>query len=440
MARRLLVLLGIALIRCGCADLADNFTLKTEKEIAASGWPYLPDYRDPNSAWTLSDKVVFFLLYSACWLGVIASVHLCTRPRSRKIVAADPPDEELGSFGSPAFSASGPTPSYPDKQLIHELILEQAQQSAASTALIIPSQRVQRISYAELHAAVHELAKSLQRLGLEPGHIAALCMERSCAQVVAVLGVLATGGGYLPIDATAPDIRVAELLKHSHATVLLADNGERDAGFAQLAKEAAVPLLVPWKGEPTAMSFELSSGGSAPVLQTPAVATVPKTSEVAMLIYTSGTSGAPKGIIYDHRHLLHGAWFWAEEHSMTERSVQLLKSPYFWAVMEWEAWLCMLPVCKCSHSIISTRPLGTPDLQQDSIPLSCCQLGCTRSEEFFPALLRGGSLVVASSDGHKSPEYMARVIHQQRVSVLMITPSAPGFSEVNAFVLFKHHL
>ena len=58
--------------------------------------------------------------------------------------------------------------------------------------------------------------------------------------------------------------------------------------------------------------------------------------------------------------------------------MQLLKSPYFWAVMEWE---------------------------------------------FFPALLRGGSLVVASSDGHKSPDYMARVVHQHKVSVLMITPS-----------------
>ena len=32
-----------------------------------------------------------------------------------------------------------------------------------------------------------------------------------------------------------------------------------------------------------------------------------------MLIYTSGSTGEPKGIVYDHTHLLHGAWFWAQD-------------------------------------------------------------------------------------------------------------------------------
>lgn len=91
-----------------------------------------------------------------------------------------------------------------------------------------------------------------------------------------------------------------------------------------------------------------------------------------MLIYTSGSTGEPKGIVYDHRHLLHGAWFWAEEHHITQESKCLFKSPYFWAVMEWE---------------------------------------------LFPALIRGGSLVVASREGHKSPEYMARLINKHEVTL-----------------------
>ena len=95
------------------------------------------------------------------------------------------------------------------------------------------------------------------------------------------------------------------------------------------------------------------------------------TGDVAMLIYTSGSTGEPKGIVYDHQHLLHGAWFWAEEHGMSESSVQLFKSPYFWAVMEWEV---------------------------------------------FPALIRGGKLVVASADGHKSPQYMAQTIEKFHVT------------------------
>lgn len=315
--------------------------------------------------------MAFFLLYSACWLGVTASVHFCTGPKQRKILPKSPPDAELGNL-TRACSASGPRPRYPESQLIHELILQRAEARAEATALIVPSPANIHITYAQLQAAVLQLADALQDLGLEPGRIAALCMERSCAQVVAVLGVLASGGGYLPIDAAAPENRVAVLLQHSQARALLADS-ER---FRPQAQSAAIPLLLAGT-EPSSLSFSLV-GAKPTAMKGQQQRARPPTSEAAMLIYTSGSTGAPKGIIYDHRHLLHGAWFWAEEHGVTERTVQLLKSPYFWAVMEWE---------------------------------------------FFPALLRGGSLVVASSDGHKSPDYMARVVHQHSVSVLMITPS-----------------
>ena len=351
---------------------AENFTFKSDEQIAQLGWPYLPDYRNPNGAWTLSHKVAFFLLYSACWLGVTASVHSCTGPKQRRILPKGPPDAELGNL-TRECSASGPRPRYPESQLIHELILQRAEARAEATALIVPSPANVHITYAQLQAAVLQLAETLQDLGLEPGCIAALCMERSCAQVVAVLGVLASGGGYMPIDAAAPENRIAVLLQHSQARVLLADS-ER---FRPQAQSAAIPLLL---AGTEAWSLFFSLVGAKPTATTKGQQqrTRPPTSEAAMLIYTSGSTGAPKGIIYDHRHLLHGAWFWAEEHGVTERTVQLLKSPYFWAVMEWE---------------------------------------------FFPALLRGGSLVVASSDGHKSPDYMARVVHQHKVSVLMITPS-----------------
>ena len=377
MARLPCLLLSIALLPCGEAEDSQpalNFTYKSEQQIAELGWPYLPDYRDPNTAWTLPHKLVFFFLYSSVWLGIVASVHFCTHPCQKRIVAAKVKvaDEEMGNLESRTFSASGPRPRYPETQLIHELILERAEQSAEATALIVPSFPSIFVTYAQLQGAVAELASALQQLGLEPGRIAALCMERSCAQVVAVLGVLASGGGYLPIDADAPESRVAVLLQHSQARVLLADSDR----FTHLAREAGLPLLLAGT-EAASMSFKVTNAPAASAQQQPQRKR-PTTSEVAMLIYTSGTTGAPKGIIYDHRHLLHGAWFWAEEHGVTEHTVQLLKSPYFWAVMEWE---------------------------------------------FFPALLRGGSLVVASSDGHKSPDYMAKVVHQHHVSVLMITPS-----------------
>ena len=143
----------------------------------------------------------------------------------------------------------------------------------------------------------------------------------------------------------------------------------------QECKQLAADLGLHWVAISSFGSFTVTEA-QRPALQ-PGAGTC-DTGDVAMLIYTSGSTGEPKGIVYDHQHLLHGAWFWAEEHGMSESSVQLFKSPYFWAVMEWEV---------------------------------------------FPALIRGGKLVVASADGHKSPQYMAQTIEKFHVDVLMITPS-----------------
>ena len=352
-------------------EVTGKSTSFSDQDISKLGWPFLSDYRDPNMAWDLSQKVRFFLLYSAFWLCVVASVYFLS---VRQTATRSPPkDAELGLLES----AFGPRTPYPEGELVHELFLQRAEQAKTRTALVAPLPgKTQNISYAELQAAVQQLAADLQGLGLRPGLLAALCMERSCAQVVAILGTLASGGGFVPIDPSASRERILSLLEHSQASALLAD-GREDRCFEHLALLAGIPLLSARIPEAGTLSLSFCRAPQAKPMQ-PQIPRRPQPSDAAMLIYTSGTSGTPKGIIYDHQHLLHGAWFWAEEHSITSSSVQLLKSPYFWAVMEWE---------------------------------------------FFPVLLRGGSLVVASRDGHKNPEYMAKLIQQHCINVLMITPS-----------------
>jgi len=178
------------------------------------------------------------------------------------------------------------------------------------------------------------------------------------------------GAGYLPVDPEAPFARKKLLFQESEAIAVI-------SGEFQDCKELAISLSLPqFVAVPSSLSFVPPENAAPPSHLVQSTGQTP--SSLAMLMYTSGTSGVPKGIIYDHRHLLHGTWFWAELHNMDEKSVQLLKSPYFWAVMEWE---------------------------------------------FFPALLRGGSLVVAKSTGHKEPEYLVELIQTFQVNLLMITPS-----------------
>merc|ERR1719443_2636326 len=99
---------------------------------------------------------------------------------------------------------------------------------------------------------------------------------------------------------------------------------------------------------------------------------------MGLLIYTSGTTGAPKGIIYDHKFLTHTTYFFARQCEMGDTSVGMLKSPFFWGAGVYE---------------------------------------------MYPALTHGGTLVVTDRDGHKRPDYLAKTLFQERVTVLMIVPS-----------------
>ena len=170
------------------------------------------------------------------------------------------------------------------------------------------------------------MSSSLLALGIGNGAVVALVLDRSVAQLVAVLGVLQAGAAFQPIDHGAPAARKSLMLNHSEASAVISLQGDTAAG--ELAAEAGVH------------SLKLTSDGrisSKPVHEErPAVFTRPGIDSMALLIFTSGTTGTPKGIVYDQKHLMHGVHFFGAQCNMSASSVALLKSPYFWAVMEWE--------------------------------------------------------------------------------------------------------
>jgi len=339
---------------------------------AMDGWPFPSDFRDPNEVWDLQGKLMFFALYTGFWACVVLAVFLYTRLRSRcscRRRARSPARRQSSGFDdvSKMSEAFGEMPAFPESK-VHELFLEQAKLTPTATALVLPHEAKTVVTYQELAEAVRQLAAVLEQLGAN-GEIVALSLPRSSAQVVSILGALLAGAGYLPMDDTGPEARKRLVLEDSRAKVLISDANSQEC------KQLAADLGLHWVAISSFGSFTVTEA-QRPALQRGAG--ICDTGDVAMLIYTSGSTGEPKGIVYDHQHLLHGAWFWAEEHAMSESSVQLFKSPYFWAVMEWEV---------------------------------------------FPALIRGGKLVVASADGHKSPQYMAQTIEKFHVDVLMITPS-----------------
>ncbi|MFD0263005.1 amino acid adenylation domain-containing protein [Kitasatospora indigofera] len=142
----------------------------------------------------------------------------------------------------------------------------------------------QRLDYAGLAARVDRTARHLAALGAGPGRTVALALPRSADLVAALLGVLAAGAAYLPIDLDHPDERIALML--ADADPLLTLSTEEVAGRH--------PVLA-GHGLGVVTLAELGSLAAEPVR--------PHPDDLAYIIHTSGSTGRPKGVQVPHRGL-----------------------------------------------------------------------------------------------------------------------------------------
>ena len=142
----------------------------------------------------------------------------------------------------------------------------------------------ERLTYAQLDARANQLAHHLRGLGVGPEVVVGLCVDRSPAMLVGLMGILKAGGAYLPLDPGYPTERLAFMLQDAGAPVLVTQSAltdrlpARDAHIVRLHADAAVIAA-----QPT----------SAPVLTL-------DPHNTAYVIYTSGSTGEPKGVAVPH--------------------------------------------------------------------------------------------------------------------------------------------
>ncbi|HEX6290946.1 MAG TPA: amino acid adenylation domain-containing protein, partial [Herpetosiphonaceae bacterium] len=174
---------------------------------------------------------------------------------------------------------------YPRAAAVHELIEAQAARTPYTAAIVFAGAA---LTYAELNTRANQLAHYLRAQGVGPDVLVALCVERSLEMIVGMLAILKAGGAYVPLDPAYPQERLAYMLSHTRAPVIL----------TQAALVARLP-------EHTAQVFCLDADWHtlAPQPTTNPPRTV-QPEHLAYIIFTSGSTGRPKGVMVTQRGLI----------------------------------------------------------------------------------------------------------------------------------------
>ncbi len=181
------------------------------------------------------------------------------------------------------------TEPYPLEEAVHAHVARHAASAPFDPAV---QDGTDTVGYGELADRVHRTASWLASEGVTAGRIVAVGGRRGADVVTAFLALESLAAVYLPVDANWPSARVATVLRDSGAVLLLVTGGPGDHGeLVKGAEAAGVPVTAPAQA------------------RTPYVRPAPPApDEVRYVLYTSGTTGRPKGAVVEHQGMLNHLW------------------------------------------------------------------------------------------------------------------------------------
>jgi amino acid adenylation domain-containing protein len=244
--------------------------------------------------------------------------------------------------------------------LVHHAVEEQARRAPESTAVTAAGAA---LTYAELNESANRLARFLRARGIGRNATVGLCTDRSVEMVVSLLGILKAGGAYVPLNFEHPPARLAHQLHESGAQIVL-------------TKEALTGCLAGFDGEVVCVDRDRATLES---FDGSDVERVSEPGDLVYVMYTSGSTGLPKGVAVTHGNLA----------NYTAHMVGKLEA-------------------------------GSEPLQFAAVSAISTDLGNTC---VFPSLASGGTLHLIAPEVSMDGALVASYFDEHAVDVLKITPS-----------------
>jgi amino acid adenylation domain-containing protein len=231
------------------------------------------------------------------------------------------------------------------------------------------------LTYAELNARANQLARDLQAKGVGANVPVGLLLDRSADALVGLMGILKAGGAYVPLAVEAPAARLAQQIAASGARIVVTSGALAD------------------RLPPTVGTVALDRGADAARLGTLSdanLALVAGPSDIAYVLHTSGSTGAPKGVAVTHANAVH----------------------YTRAVSR----------------VLADTPASQPGdglaaLDGWRFGLASTLAADLGNTSLFPAFLAGGTLHVLSKEVTMEPARYGEYVAVHRFDVLKITPT-----------------
>lgn len=203
------------------------------------------------------------------------------------------------------------------------------------------------IDFAGFAALVDRAARRLQAAGVGRGDIVAVALPRSLEMVLSLHAVQRAGAAWLPLDTDQPAARSARILSVAQPAALIGEPGTL-AGLECTCAALTVASLFEAPDH-----AESESAATLPTVQP---------GDAAYVLFTSGSTGEPKGVVVSHRAIVNRLLWMREHYGLSADDCFLQKTPYTFDVSVWELFLPML----CAAPLV----VALPDVHRDPLALA----------------------------------------------------------------------